>query len=365
LEPNSFKIRKPIQRQFAELYLLITLLSFAASVSCTRLFLELSGYPQIGRGELHIAHVLWGGLFLFIGAILPLIYANRWVYSLSAVFSGVGVGLFIDEVGKFITRSNDYFYPSAAPIVYAFFLLTVLVYLRTRRRKQDNVRANFYFILSDLEEVIDRDLSPEERQRILNRLDRVLQKSTDPDLYRLGKSVQEFITSDRLYLVEERPRFYQKWLEKLRKFEKQNMSRNRYRAALVGGMLGLGTWAVSFPLTVLFRLSAPDSMTFLVSDLVHDRLVRNMSGLNWFEARVGLEGSIGLLLIVSAILLVFNKDRRSISISSFVILFSLTVVNLLVFYFDQFSTIINAMLQFILLLAIFRYRHLYIRKTPG
>ncbi len=113
-----------VRRDSAERYLSVVLLSFAASVSLTRLFLSLTGYPQIGGGELHIAHALWGGLLLFIAALLPLIIANRWVFGTSATLAGIGVGLFIDEVGKFITQRNDYFYPAAAPIIYTFFLLT-------------------------------------------------------------------------------------------------------------------------------------------------------------------------------------------------------------------------------------------------
>ena len=42
-------------RQGAEDYLLVTLLAFAFSVAGTRLFLELTGYPQLGGGEIHIA----------------------------------------------------------------------------------------------------------------------------------------------------------------------------------------------------------------------------------------------------------------------------------------------------------------------
>lgn len=126
------RVRKPVQRGGAQRYLLVTLLSFAVSVAGTRLLLELTGYPQLSRGELHIAHVLWGGLLLFASSLLMLILANRWVYLLGAVLAGLGVGLFVDEVGKFITQTNDYFYPAAAPIIYAFFLLTVLLYLQIR-----------------------------------------------------------------------------------------------------------------------------------------------------------------------------------------------------------------------------------------
>src|SRR3954471_1146116 len=117
-----FRFRSPVKRTGAERYQLITLISFAASVVLTRLYLELTGFPQLGSGVLHIAHVLWGGLLLFIAALLPTLIANRWVYLLDAVLGGIGVGLFIDEVGKFITQNNNYFFPFAAPIIYAFFL---------------------------------------------------------------------------------------------------------------------------------------------------------------------------------------------------------------------------------------------------
>jgi len=129
---------------------MLTMLSFAASVSLTRLFLELTGYPQLGDAELHIAHVLWGGLLLFVAALLPLIYANRWVYDVSALLAGIGVGLFIDEVGKFITQSNDYFYPAAAPIVYAVFLLTVLLFIRVRTPISTDSRAELYRALESI-----------------------------------------------------------------------------------------------------------------------------------------------------------------------------------------------------------------------
>ena len=99
-------VRSPVKREGAERYLLLSLVSFAASVIVTRTFLELTGYPQIGNSELHIAHVLWGGLLLFIASLLPLILSNRWAFNTSAILSGVGVGLFIDEVGKFITQSK-------------------------------------------------------------------------------------------------------------------------------------------------------------------------------------------------------------------------------------------------------------------
>lgn len=43
------RMRKPLKRKNAEQYLLFTLLSFATTVILIRLFLSLSGYPQVGK----------------------------------------------------------------------------------------------------------------------------------------------------------------------------------------------------------------------------------------------------------------------------------------------------------------------------
>ncbi len=61
---SSLRFTRLIQREAAERYLFLTLIGFAVSVAVTRFFLSITNYPQIGSGELHIAHVLWGGLLL-------------------------------------------------------------------------------------------------------------------------------------------------------------------------------------------------------------------------------------------------------------------------------------------------------------
>ena len=77
-------IRTRVIRAGAQNFLLISLVSFGGSVIITRLYLAMTGYPKIGSGDLHIAHVLWGGLILFIASLLPLIYANKWILTTSA-----------------------------------------------------------------------------------------------------------------------------------------------------------------------------------------------------------------------------------------------------------------------------------------
>jgi hypothetical protein len=40
--------------------------------------------------------MLWGGVLLFLAALLPLLLSNRWALTAAALLCGSGVGLFID-----------------------------------------------------------------------------------------------------------------------------------------------------------------------------------------------------------------------------------------------------------------------------
>jgi hypothetical protein len=340
----SPQIRRPVQRQHADEYLLITLLSFAASVAGTRLFLELTGYPQLGGRGLHIAHVLWGGLLLFIATLLPLLFANRWVYPLTAALSGLGIGLFIDEVGKFITTNNDYFFPAAAPIIYAFFILTVLVYTRIRRPPPPDARSELYHAFDVFEEVLDHDLEPLERIDLQTRLKNITQQSDHPELAQLATALLEYLDRKDINLVAETPGLLERFISRCKDFEARFVKELRLRALLIGGLGGLGL------------VSMINLLQYITARFSPDIRINSASITNWFLARVFLEGLVAFMLLTSAILLLIRQIPRGLTYSYYSLIISLTVVNLLVFYFNQFSTIVPALIQFTFLVLVIYYR---------
>ncbi|WP_209274858.1 hypothetical protein [Micromonospora profundi] len=109
-------------------------LSGVVTVLAVRAYLEAADYPQIGGGGLHIAHVLWGGLLLAVGLGIPLVFLGEGPRTAGAIVGGIGFGLFIDEVGKFVTTGTDYFYAPAAAIIYVAFALLVLLTQAVRGR---------------------------------------------------------------------------------------------------------------------------------------------------------------------------------------------------------------------------------------
>ena len=360
------RIRKPVRRKDADRYILITLFSFAASVAATRLFLEITGYPQVGGGELHIAHVLWGGILLFIGAMFPLILANRWSFMVSAVITGLGVGLFMDEIGKFITQTNNYFYPAAAPIIYAFFLLVVFLYTRIRRLKSEDARTQLYIIFDDLQEVLDHDLSDDERDDIIKRLQTIKQNGEEiPLLADLVDNLETFVNRSDLVLAPHQPDIIEQWLTRWQTFETRWLTQSRLRAIMTGSLYALGAWAIIYPAVLIFNLLSPVGARIVINNMVTNQFIRSLFSLNWFEARLGFEVAIGIIWIISAILITLKRDRRGTDLAYAGLVISLTIINLLVFYYDQFSTILNASVQVLVLLSVLSYRYRFLRTSLG
>ncbi|PID32370.1 hypothetical protein CR970_00740 [Candidatus Saccharibacteria bacterium] len=153
------------------------LMSGVLGVLGVRFYLELTNYPAIEGGGLHIAHVLWGGLLMMAGIIMMLSYLGAGVRRLAVVIAGLGFGVFIDEVGKFVTSDNDYFYRPSIGIIYAIFVIMYLVigYL-TREHARLTSREYQLNALLQLQEAVLHDMDEAERQQALQLLARADQR---------------------------------------------------------------------------------------------------------------------------------------------------------------------------------------------
>jgi len=102
-------------------------LAAVTTILCIRTQLWLTNYPQLGGHGLHIAHLLWGGLLMVIALAILLSLLGRRARWSAALIGGVGFGFFIDELGKFITADNNYFFKPAAGLIYLVFITLFLV----------------------------------------------------------------------------------------------------------------------------------------------------------------------------------------------------------------------------------------------
>jgi hypothetical protein len=342
VSPGRFlpRLRRPVRREGAERYLAITLVAFAATVILTRWFLSLTGFPQIGGGDLHVAHALWGGLALFAAGILPILLAGRVVYTASAALAGIGMGLFIDEVGKFITSGNDYFYPAAAPIIYATFLLSALVWLRARRPDDPDPRSQLLTALELFEESVENDLQRSERDELRERLEAASASAPTAEQRRLAAALLRFVEAgdiriapdpvDRLAFIRD------VWRDRANRWLGGRGLRIAIVAALVLTGIGqvLALWGIG-------------SRIEIEGDPLVSRLTR-------FELiHLVVEGVAGALVVLGAILVsVVGRHRLGWTVAYFGLLILITLADLISFYVRQFDSLLVVLGHLVLLAAV-------------
>ena len=144
----------------------ILLVSAVSSLLLLRFGLYLSGYPQVGGGALHIAHMLYGGLFMLAAIVIQITFIGKRATRAAAIIGGAGFGIFIDELGKFITRDNNYFFRPTVGIIYAIFMILYLLFNFISRRQKLSSREYQLNALSGLQEAVLHDMAISEKYQI-------------------------------------------------------------------------------------------------------------------------------------------------------------------------------------------------------
>jgi hypothetical protein len=335
------RIRSPVRRDRAEAYLLTSLVAFGVTVVVTRVFLHLTGFPQLGDSVLHIAHALWGGLVLFVAVLLPLAWANRWAIQGSAILGGIGVGLFIDEVGKFITQANDYFFPPALSIIYGFFLLTVLVYLYFRRRDRLDPREAMYRVFEGLQDALDGDLDAAEAARIETHL-AIARRSDRDEILSLANAISAYVQQEKHRLSASEPGYWKRIAMRVDAFWLR-LGRRMHRAVITGLLLLWLALVIGY-IAVLAQGGANlDSQV-----------------LQWRGPLIAIQTAIGGLMIVAVLAWLAGNEERGLGFAVGGFVLSLVALQLLYFYLSQFSAITATLLQLAFLQILFAYRRWYL-----
>jgi len=218
------------------------LISAVVTILLVRSQLWLLDYPQIGGGGLHIAHLLWGGLLMMLAIGALLTFVGRRVRVPAAIVGGAGFGLFIDELGKFITSDNDYFFRPAAALIYALFLVLFFgVRSLTGRRPLSSSEyvANALDLAAD---AVSHDLDEHEKRRALEMLGRA--DPDDPVAEPLRRMLGELEA-----LAAKRPPAYARWAATVGRGYRSLIARPRFAAAIdwvfaVWAVLGLAPLAL-------------------------------------------------------------------------------------------------------------------------
>lgn len=163
-----------IKRSSSADNLLRFLLASTFSVTVTRLYLHLMNYPQITRGDLHIAHSVFGGIFLTASVLLLLTFHGRKIRQFSAILAGLGFGQFIDEIGKFITKDSNYFYQPVPVIIYISLISLFFLYRALDRYTPHDDKERAFDIIEGLEDLADNQFFLHQREKIRKLIKNIL-----------------------------------------------------------------------------------------------------------------------------------------------------------------------------------------------
>lgn len=188
-------------------YLETFLISAVTSILLIRFYLFLTDYPRIGSGEFHIAHVLFGGLLMLAAQMILMAFLTKPAYRIAAVIGGLGFGAFIDELGKFVTADNDYFFRPTVAIIY---VCLVLVYLSIQAIDKFRSVSQREYLANSVElvkEAIINDLDKEDKTQALNYLRKV--NPNNPLVPVLRSTIHE------LDLIDNRKSWWNRWKDRI------------------------------------------------------------------------------------------------------------------------------------------------------
>lgn len=323
-----------------------TLVCAVATILIVRTQLWLTNYPQLGGKGLHIAHLLWGGLLMLVAIVVLLAFVSPSARAVAAVVGGVGLGLFVDELGKFVTADNNYFFKPTAAIIYCFFIVLFLVIRGLGRRRAFTQREYLLNVIEILKEGALHDLDEAKRERALALLARADQ--SDPLVPELRTMIQGMDAR------AETPTVAARAAERIR-VALSNVRDRRWFAPLV--VMFFSLWALLSVMQVASLLVFGTAELSSAKALrVGPRIASSALGsgqvdfLKWADL-VAVLAATGFVLVG---LYFFAQNRRVAAFTMFerAVLVSIFFTQVFAFVYSQFAAVFGLFFNLILFVAV-------------
>jgi hypothetical protein len=357
---HSDRRRRPlIGRDGRSGYLVAMAVSFALTVTLTRAFLAASGYPKVGGATFHLAHAVWGGLILIGTSIGPLLYASRRVFTVSAVLSGIGAGLFIDEIGKFITTQNDYFFPLAATLIYIFGLGMVWLAIQVNQKRGLDEATMASACLELLGDVVDRSLTVRELAR-LNHYAQALQNADFPAYREVGTWVQHMVNEYSDVISPREPGRTERVINRVKLWEISHANEKFYRRA-ISVLVFVEILTIPLALIVAYAVVRHNDTTLPMLQEFYDP-----GSLDTFSEQVLYVGvSLAMIVVqianlVGLVLFTRRHSDRGSRMMMRAMLAQVVVVNTLSGYFDIVQLVVRLLIDVPALVVLIRYRQRFV-----
>jgi len=318
------------------------LVTAVAAVLMIRLFLQLTGFPQIGGDTLHIAHMLWGGLLMLVSIIVLLSFVGKTGHKLSAIIGGAGFGMFIDEVGKFVTQDNDYFFQPAISIIYIVFIFT---YIGVRWLHNSGTRTELEYLVNALreaQEIATGDLDENERDRALDYL-----SHCDPD-QPLVKGLTNLMHNSAT-VTPSKPDVFVRIKSATLSFYRTRVSKPWFSSAVI--LFFVGQLLVQILNIIILLVFKKSWLEFMLRRPI-ETLGNGTTHISYFEGTVIMFGVLSAVLVALGAWQVRRSRLRAFQMFQRSILVSIFFIQPLMFYRDQWSALIGLAFDILVFVAL-------------
>lgn len=273
------------------------LVSSVLTIAVTRIFLAATGFPQLGGGGLHLAHLLWGGLGMLVSQLLFMLFFSRAVRKAATILGGVGFGLFIDEVGKFVTGDNNYFYEPVAAIIYGTFLAAYLLVALAVNRRPLTERERVANAVELLKDAVIEDATDAERDRIVQ----LVRSAGDPE----SRAAPLPSAGDRQPPPHPPRSALARMLAQIQSYVTRALDARGAERAVVAAIGLLAVFSLGRPLVLLSRAPGPPNVVYAASAVIS--LIFTATGVWWWARgpRLRSLGSLEVALVVQLLVVQF------------------------------------------------------------
>lgn len=310
------------------------LISSISSILFIRFFLALTNYPQLGGGAFHIAHMLWGGFLLMIALVLTLSFLGNRILKIASIVGGIGFGVFIDELGKFITSDNDYFFEPTVAILYIVFLVLVFIFRYIEQHRPLSEKEYLMNAFQLFEEVVSHDMDREEKKKLMQYIKYAKNYPFSDQLEALAKTIEVTPTK--------KPNFYEKIYYSIIDFFDSFTKSILFRKLVIiffvlqtifmfGNIFLIAAFRIgNIP---LFVPAIPDTITFLEYGEIFSIILS------------------GVFVIFGIFFFRFSRER-AYEMFKYSVLVSILITQFFVFYREQFQALIGLTINIIVLVVL-------------
>jgi len=332
--------------------LVLTVMIWAIfSLISARIFLKLTGYPQLGRGSWHISHALLGGLIMTVGTMISLTLQGRRVKRIAAGVFGFGLGWFIDEIGKYLTRDANYFFRPAVLIIYIFFVGLFLAY-RYLERLQVKSNGSLYKSVVDQMKEVDSDSLPKSvKKTIIKKLEKILESK--------DKEYQPMATKLLLVIKKFRVKKDKKltgagvWTKGLFRVTYDKI----FKRKLV--VWGLWTYSIYFSVTKIWdilMIGTSKQKMMMVRHFYEDYNFFGKSDIYMIVFEIVFDLAASVLFLMGARYFWSKKRLRGVRFFKYGLYVSIFLVSICRFYFEQLDGLYEVIISILLLGLLDQYQ---------